>query len=903
MTYDWEEEPTAFKEEFLAERNRHDDLIESLFDWPMPLGGLEIDSIPGYRLIELLHPGQSLNCVYLAITDPAITPLDQRRTVCIKVADHSMLHRRFSPTELIDCSTAIEREIRVLKNLTKVPELQGMISNFIESGTVRVGPMESPFMVTEYVSGVRNSEACDFSSLANIQQLLRILETIHRHGVVHGDLTLENLMSPRSYDAAESGASTELAWRIIDFGSAFTRPRWGALNEPKRPAFAHRLAGSLDEIRYACAPDASYDVACLALLIQESTGLRFTDARKGSEKALAAFWALATEPRPELRPSDAAEFREGLEYVRHHGRLPWRWNPIPRIRASVRRNPRTAGLAVVTTGVLAFAATYANYQHQLNTQARELNARLSQTVDSLTQRNASMLRLITELAAMERIGVGQGQAQIDGLIDESHTIWENNSLHSETRIAALRLLVDVADSMSEFQHAEASRSHSQSCLARCLDAIERTRGEPIASDPMVQLLEIRAKSKRVRLAVEYNRPMPSGETADTVAQAIIQSFLQMQFKTGPSSQAKPSSRDRDTQLARESLRCAENLANALYVFGKADWVCGPPPLLQQIYDHGKQGIDPQDPNLAVPLAALECRYGFMVHKGFNVDKRVKLMDNQEFAANVQRVLFRAQSLIHSVPEGFLKDEDSVLFRDLRSRIPNYLGMSYINEGRYVAAREALQEARQQRQRDLDQAPQYLVWLQGTANTVWNLADSYLREMEGFEELDDTRRLELELASLTYRHEAIALCERWLERDRSPKSEEGYLVNVLRAFRAELALGNIDQGVALLRQADQRVELQKPPPGHSCEEGFLLGVSLLHSRDPKELRYRKLYETSINAYREWLLALDQNQEPIHSLLRRKIGMVASTMRWESYAALGTDAGWQEIMELADRISAQ
>lgn len=902
MTYDWEEEPTAFKEEFLAERNRHYDLIESLIEWPMPLGGLEIDSIPGYRLIELLQPGQSLNCVYLAITDPAITPLDQRRTVCIKVADHSMLHRRFSPTELIDCSTAIEREIRVLKNLTKVPELHGKISNFIESGTVRFGPMESPFLVTEYVSGVRNTEACDFSSLANIQQLLRILETIHRHGVVHGDLTLENLMVPRSYDAPESGANTELAWRIIDFGSAFMRPRWGALKGPKRPAFAHRLAGPLDEIRYACAPDASYDVACLALLIQESTGMRFTDAGKGSEKALAAFWALATEPRPELRPSDAGEFREGLEYVCRHGRLPWRWNPLPRIRASVRRNPRTAALAVVTTGVLTFAATYANYQHQLNTQARELNARLSQTVDLLNQRSASMLRQITELAAMERIGVGQGQAQIDGLIDESLTTWDNNSLYSETRIAALHLLMDVADSMSEFQHAEASHSHSQSCLARCLDAIERTRGEPIASDPMVQLLEIRAKSKQVSLAVEYKRPMPSGEPADKVAQAIIQSFLQMQFKTVPSSEAIPSSRDRDQKLARETLRCAENLlANALYVFGKADWVFGRPPLLQQIYDHAKQGINPEDPNLAVPLAALECRYGFMVHKGFNVDQHVRLTDYPEFAANVQRPLLRAQALIHSVPEGFLKDEDSVLFRDLRSRIPNYLGMSYINEGRHVAALEALREARQQRQRELDQAPKSLVWLKGTANTVWNLADSYLREMDGSEELDDTRRLELERASLTYRHEAIALCERWLERDRGPKSEEGYLVNVLRAFRAELALGNIDQGVALLRRADQRVELQKPPLGHSCEEGFLLGASLLHLRDPKELRYRKLYETSINAYREWLLALDQ--KPIQPLLRREIGMVASTMRWESYSALRTDAGWQEILELADRISAQ
>ncbi|MEI8214169.1 MAG: hypothetical protein WCI02_18630 [Planctomycetota bacterium] len=902
MSHHWEEYPQAIKEEVLADPTCHDALIESLFAWPMPLGGLEIDSIPGYRLIELLQPGQSLNCVYLAITDPAITPLDQRRAVCIKVADQSMLQRRFSPTELIDCSTAIEREIHVLRNLTEVPELHGKISNFIESGTVRVGPIpiESPFLVTEYVSGVRNAEARDLTSLANIQQLLRILETIHRQGVVHGDLTLENLMVPRSYDIASSGSSTEVPWRIIDFGSAFMRPRWGALKESKRPAFAHRLAGPLDEIRYACAPDASYDVACLALLIQESTDLRFTDATEGSDKALAAFWALATEPRPELRPKDAGEFRDGLEYVCRHERLPWRWSPLPRIRASVRRNPRTAGLAVLITGALAFAATYANDQHQLNTQSRELNARLSQTVDSLIQRNASMLRQITELAAMERIGVGQCQAQIDGLIDESLTLWGNNSLHSDTRIAALHLLVDVADSMSEFQHAEASAS----CLERCLNAIERIAGEPIASDPMVQLLEIRAKSKLVRLAADYKRPMPSGEPAETVAQAIIQSFLRMQFKTGPSRDAKPSSRTRDTQVARESLRCAENLlANALYPFRGADWVFGPPPLLQQIYDHTKQGIDSEDPNLAVPLADFECQYGFMFHKGFTDKKSVQRIDYPEFAANVQRALLRAQALIHSVPEGFLKDEDSVLFRDLRSRIPNYLGMSYTGEGRFEDARDVLQEALQQRHRELDQAPKSLIWLNRTANTVWNLADSYMTELNDREELDDTRRLELERTSLTYRHEAIALCERWLERDRSLKSEEGYVVNALRAFRSDLALGNIDQGVALLRRAEQRVELQNPTRGHSSGEELMLGASLLHLSDPKELRYRKLYETSISAYREWLLALDQQQEPIPPLQRKKIGMVASTMRWESYAGLRTDARWQEVMDLSDRLSAQ
>jgi len=43
----WEEYPLAIKEEILANPDSHEDLIGSLLNSEIDLGGLELDSIPG----------------------------------------------------------------------------------------------------------------------------------------------------------------------------------------------------------------------------------------------------------------------------------------------------------------------------------------------------------------------------------------------------------------------------------------------------------------------------------------------------------------------------------------------------------------------------------------------------------------------------------------------------------------------------------------------------------------------------------------------------------------------------------------------------------------------------------------------------------------------------------------
>jgi hypothetical protein len=101
-----------------------------------------------------------------------------------------------------------------------------------------------------------------------------------------------------------------------------------------------------------------------------------------------------------------------------------------------------------------------------------------------------MLRQMTDLTAMERIGLGQSRTQIDVLISDSLRTLANTKLNQTTRIAALRLLLDIANSVLEVEKAEASSE----CLNRTIQAVFELKGQAIGKQLEVELLEIQAKS-------------------------------------------------------------------------------------------------------------------------------------------------------------------------------------------------------------------------------------------------------------------------------------------------------------------------------------------------------------------------------------------------------------------------
>lgn len=895
----WDEYPLAIKEEILAQVQSHDELLDSLIDSPVDLGELQIDSVPGYCIIEQIQPSHSLHSIFLAISDPRITPIPLRHSVCIKLACVNSEHGRFSFSELEDCRLSIDKETESLRILSKIPQLHGKIPKLIHAGTIRIGSFETKYLVTEYFFSVRKARAEDLTSVASICQLLKILQIIHQQGIVHGDLTLENLMMVDSRVGQKALTQEEYDWKILDFGSVAFSRRWGLFSPSKRPSFAHRLAGPLDEIRYACPISASYDVACLALLIQESTCLAFTDAGDLKSGDFESYWRLATDPRPELRPSDAGQFRGDLVGLMRNGTCRRKWHSLSIIRAGLRRNTKTVALVVAMFSTVAFAATYAIYQRQLSSQARELNAQLSQTVESLMHRNSSMLGQITDLAIMERIGVGQGKSQIDGLVEQSLATWGNSNLNPQVRITALRLLVDASQAMLEFHKSKSSHA----CLIRTYEAIQRVAGQSINKNPLVRLLTIRIRSKLIRLAVQYNHPMPLGQDPQRVAKELVDDFLSMDLLNKESGRSLTSKESQIELLHRETLCCAENLLrSAIYVFRGSDWLLAKTPVVQRVYEHATKSVNRQDKTLCVPLAALECQYAFMIHKGFLSPVWWAGVDDYSLLARiVQQRYIEAQALVQEGLQDKLTDEDANVARELRLRIPNYLGMSYSQQGDFSRARGMLQEAWRLSKQELDQAPKSVLCLRRAANAVWDLADTYTNEIFITPEMNESCRMELNKASIPHRNLAIELCRQWVRLDRSKESEVAYVVNVLRGFYSEFSIGNEGRGLQILHQAQQEVILKDPGIGHSNGDELLIASAFLHVREPGGDGHRNLYESSLERYREWLIehepADGQNLQQTH---RDRIAGLTRLMQSEIFGELEADSRWRGLKQYAQRI---
>ena len=900
MEFQWEEYPLAIKEEILADLNGHDALVASLIDCPIELGEFAIDSFPGFRLIEILHPGRSLNCVYLAITDPSKTPIQERRTVCIKTSDFCSNSARFSVAEWADCSEAIYREATVLRHLAKTTGLVGILPKVLHHGSVKIGPISVPYLVTEYMAGVQRARPEDLASIGNISGLLLLLGKIHRAGVIHGDLTMENLLVEVPMDKSSMNPhfarKTTVGWRVIDFGSAMFRPKWELGQEAKRPNFVHRLAGSLDEIRYACRPDASYDVACLAMTIQEATQLQFGKESGLDIAKLQAFWGQLTDPRPEFRPSDAENFRRSLEAIVDGEHIKTSANISRKIRSSIRRNPKLVALGAGASAVLLFAGSYAYYQRELNQQTGRLNTELSTTVDSLLKSNSSMLRQMTDLAAMERIGLGQSRTQIDVLISDSLRTLANTKLNQTTRIAALRLLLDIADSVLEVEKVEATSE----CLNRTIQAVFELKGQAIGKQLEVELLEIQAKSKQLQIAMDYKRALPTGETHEAFAKSLISKFLSLDLEsTGPR-----------IAIRRDGLRCAMNLLkNALYPFRGNAWVLsGHPTLVERVYQHALQGIDENSIELTLHIASLETEFGYLIHKGFlgKEEQRTSIESISLQSDRVRKLYYTAQTRVNGLPLELVPFEDMVMYRDLRSRIPNLLGMSLVQSGNFVESREQLQAAWSESKKELEEAFRSMLWLKRNVHTAWDLADSYFKEALEIATMDDPNHLDLLRASIPYRRDAYLLSQRWLQLDNTDESQTALLVNGLRWFRCELTLDNLEEALRILEQTDDILGLRQPRTGHDSGEVFLLAAAFLHVRSPDNVRYREMLDSQIHSVRERLLtqmSLETEKRSSDPSQKQFASQLDSMMDRKVFYALHLDSSWQSLRELLQRVASR
>jgi hypothetical protein len=138
-------------------------------------------------------------------------------------------------------------------------------------------------------------------------------------------------------------------------------------------------------------------------------------------------------------------------------------------------------------------------------------------------------------------------------------------------------------------------------------------------------------------------------------------------------------------------------------------------------------------------------------------------------------------------------------------------------------------------------------------------------------------------------------------DRSKDSEIGFLVNILRCFHLEAATGDFEKGIELLRQAEKLVPLRDVGRAHSDGGELFLAASILHLRYPEEWEYRKLYESSMQAYEKSLLnVVPPAGQSVDSRHRISIERTLRVMQAEVYSGLDSDAQWQGIRSLSERI---
>jgi serine/threonine protein kinase len=877
-----------------------------------------------YRLLDLIGQG-GMGSVYSAEQQRPI-----RRQVAIKVIkaglDTKRVQQRFDA----------EKQALALMDHPN-------IARVLDAG---VTPQGEPYFAMELVDGIPITRYCDDHQLTVegrlelFSQVCSAIQHAHQKGVVHRDIKPSNVLVTMVEGVARV--------KVIDFGLAKAIQSETYLTEG---SFHTEFGLVLGTFQYMSPEQASSDTSDIdtrsdvyslgVLLYELLTGSTPIEKERLRTMAIDAVLGAIRHEEPVRRLGLSGDSAKGIttprqiEFARLQqllkGDLDWivmkalekersrRYDSVSALAQDVRRfrdneevsarppsvgyrlaktyrRHRAALLTMAGVGLLLLGATITSltFAYQANVAA----VQLSQTVDTMMRRNSIMLKQITELAVMERIGESQGRAQINGMVDDCLKTWSNSKLDSHNRIAALGLLVDIADAMMEFQKADSSAY----CLERTLRSIEQLENDPIVQDLLVQLFKIRAESRLVAIGVAYDRKMASGESPESVSKRIVRTFLELDFKQSKASDVGGTQGGPVVIITPSILRCAESLlSNAIYSQRGSMWVLSTPPIAQQVYEHALSGVDRQDPTVLLPLAALECQYGFMVHKGFLQNDWGRPLDRKQASMVVRSHYTQARGLLDHVDEDILTDADRSVHRELRSRIANFFGMSYSITQEFDRAQAELQDAWRLRKLELDQAPKSQLGLRRAANTVWNLADVFLNEIISSHALEDARRVQIEEASLLYRHEAIELCRRWVEVDRNKDSEIGFLVNILRCFHFEATTGGFDKGVELLRQAEKLVPLRDVGWAHSDGGELFLAASILHLRYPEELEYRKLYESSLKAYEESLLKLvPPSGQSVDLRHRNSIERILRVMQAGVYSGLDSDAQWQGIMGLSERI---
>lgn len=333
----------------LADRGRPANVADSLSQ-------RDNERIGRYRLLERVGAGAS-SIVFRAATEDG-------RIVAIKVLRPEAAA---GPTRM-----RFRAELELLRGLDHPGT-----ARVLDHGTTDWQGLPLPFLVLEFVDGIAITEHADrqrldpHARLELLVQAARVVDAAHRYGVVHRDITPNNVL-----------VDSHGRVRVVDFGIALARDANNRLERTRTGEFVGTLPYASPEQVGGCAGvcDARSDVYALGVLLHELLEgtapflvgppdlatlldriahhpLPRLSAPRPHRRALQAVIDQATAKDPSERYPSAAELARDIERVRAgarpHAALRSAWTDLTRY---IRRYRRTAA-AVVLVGTLAVAAT------------------------------------------------------------------------------------------------------------------------------------------------------------------------------------------------------------------------------------------------------------------------------------------------------------------------------------------------------------------------------------------------------------------------------------------------------------------------------------------------------------------------------------------------------------------
>lgn len=821
------------RDELLICGERHEELV-GLFSWcPQAPSNIDELTFPGYVLIQRLDNGTGPGMVFLAITDPATHAEHQRQAVCIKLANITK-----PPEERTRAIGAIENELRVLRQLE--PVQNGHLPQLVEAGAVQPDvSAQVPYMVTRYLPFLIPLSRCyKRHELTTWIKIAELVQHFHRQGIVHGDLYERNIFLTEDQQPV-----------VLDFGSARRLTFLGLRSEPPPvylpPGCAHIDESTLPHQQLTCA----FDVACLAETFRRVAG-DWLARSLGSKTSLELDELIRTCTRaePEYRPQNAGQLAEAFHAILHQKPFSFRPRRLARFHAFRRRYPAMAWVAaVVTTILLAVSVSVLLLWHQeYQSHLRDLqfSAQLQQSIDA---KNDAMRTSFRAMRAMLKSTVALDEAdvpaQADGavsrqaLASELARIVELSHTEGESRLAALRLLLDNARANLEVEGSESARA----CLDQAARALANSQAPIDRSHSLdeqllrVQLLAMQAATQTLSLAAEAGKT-----SAAPRAKSAVTQFLSIKLP------ANVSVSQRQAFLSTG----LDVLIYAVYPQRGQPWLDqGEGGVCQQVFVHTLSGQkDLADvPPIAGLLAKLHRQYALMIHKSFVPEFLPK--NHSQLASPVHKHIALARSYLVQCPIGQTDDMSSLTEEqsaELEAGIKTVAGLSLVQSNEYASARAELQAAFEWRQQQMKARPGSLRILRALISTGWTLSDTYYAEASGLTDPDASAPLFA--ASIPIRQIVVDACERQYRAAPDRDYRESFLVNSVRLAHAQIMAGQIQDAVDGLRARETILPLDNPGLQHTCGEDLLFCSVHLHLAYPDELQY----SAALQKYAELLI---------------------------------------------------